>query len=262
MRNNFLLLQGGLGNQLFELFFSTAYILSFNQVKKVKVVSSLLGKYNTPRSLEVVPLMTNKLVDYRILESCFIDKIRLAKIIAKITGHETPLRVPFFGNVFDGYFQDHFSYKILNKEVLALVITIWREALLEEKFICQSSKSSLSHIRLGDMFTSRESAYNYLHERVRSLPNGAQLITDDEPLVNEFLNEYKSNRDFSLLSTVGFSAWEVLHLMTGFKSIYTNGSTLAFWGCILNGGKLESSNRHHNVLCKYLNRTAASHSNK
>lgn len=244
----FLLLQGGLGNQLFEIFYATALVLFENRNKTVNILTKFLSKYSTPRNLEVYPLLKSNLVNYELTEANSFANLRLAKIVSKILKRDLPISIPYLGTFLDGYYQHVQNYNKFDQEIISKIINEWRQILLSSGVIKFIQFEVISHIRLGDFFSSRELAYNFLIKRFESLPVGSDIITDDEDLIREFLVEKGLNQNYKIITTNGFDAWEVLALMTSYKKIYTNGSTLAFWACALSGGDLISTNFDHNSL--------------
>lgn len=231
---------GGLGNQLFQLFYAVCVSKEY-EISKVIINTSRLGSYDPPRVFELGNLELEQIFSAAIVESAsFISYCRIPKVLRKLRGKEIPVR---FGRrvIIDGYFQNSVSYKTFHPSVIQEClnsIKISFPSCQEDEMVMENT---LHHIRLGDgafLFNPQEEC-KFLEQYIKSF-SPKYIMSDKEDTVNKIGAKF-AKVPITIVNSYGLSAVELLNKMGSFKRIKTNGSTLALWASILYGRDLETS---------------------
>jgi len=231
---------GGLGNQLFQLFYALC-VSREAAISKVVLNTSLLHTYSPPRDFELGSL------DFGVLFDCDVSfshsrygSLRLPKVIRKLTGNENVLTVG--RRLFiDGYFQDVKSYRRFDIKDCQKSLFILRENYLGENHVAQFFRDKLHHLRLGDgaFLLDPDVEVGVLRSYLQS-ENPKYIMTDKESLVQKVGKEFLTV-PLNIVRTEGLSANKLLSNMGEFEEIKTNGSTLALWAAILYQREFEST---------------------
>jgi hypothetical protein len=241
-------LHGGLGNQLFQLF---AGRLEASPLRKAVVLcTQQLGQYAVRRHFELSALLPLAQLDCSVCaRPPTIVRARIPKILLRIGLQERALYVPGFGLIMDGYFQSPNFYDRYGLSSLASEIRFWLSLMpAPSQSNGALARSVLCHIRLGDFFPSQRMRADYVRKRVAEFPEPPMIITDDELLVGSELSKRGPAFANSLVSTKGMTGFEVLQIMRGYRHIVSNGSSLAFWAAALSARAFTSTNAAHVAL--------------
>ena len=241
-------LHGGLGNQLFQLIRGIAETRRLGS-SELRLYPDLLSRYARQQVIEV----SNLLELHRPIRVllCPIDRLaslRLPKIAARLSRKERAIRIPGYGTLLDGYFQTLEQYQDLDCGQLRSTLDRWRQFLVAEGILGSQNLPAVTHIRLGDFFRDKSTAWQFARYQLRRIARETALVTDDEETVGDLLRRWQLPFSVSLRSTRGLSAWKLLSILSQYKMIQTNGSTLAFWAAVLSRAHFESSNLEHVAL--------------
>ena len=247
------MLHGGLGNQLFQYFVAQAEAVG-RQSLELRVIPDVLVRYRTARNLEIMNLIDTSAAEPRVLllPVDLLALVRLPKIAKKLTGKESMMRMPGYGTLLDGYFQELRFFQRYDAVQLGIVLSDWRKMLAAQGLLQPSELPQITHVRLGDYFKSRSDARQFAYERIAGLRGATDLVTDQEDLVAEVLTEISLPFEVRLRPTATLSAWEFFQLLSTYKQVVTNGSSLAFWSAVLSGADFSTSNLEHMKIWKYL----------
>lgn len=249
MRRTIVVLHGGLGNQLFQLFVGEA--VARRTRSELALFDGVLARYAAPHVVEVGPLLPD--LDRRLCLTSFerlLARARLPKVRERLSGAESILQV---GSVFlvDGYFQQEPGrWQILPDEGRAIVEQ-WRAIL---RFPSPGAGSVIHHVRLRDFFRSAQDAEAHAEQRVHKAGPGV-FVTDDDALLRRVLARHGRLND--LIPSSGRSAWQALGEMARFATIETNGSTLAVWAALLGGCELRTTVEGHAAFARALGACAS-----
>jgi hypothetical protein len=180
-------------------------------------------------------------------------RMRVPKFVDRITGHQPIIRLLSGTSIVDGYFQSVAQYEHHEPRVMQARILDWRNWLRTIDLIRVPKRAQLVHIRLGDFHSSRQHAREFAIKRLAMAEAGADIISDDESLIEEAIARLRLRHELRVLPTANRDAWSVLKFMSGYKNIMTNGSTLAFWAAILAGATLQSTEDSHMALFSLIN---------
>lgn len=227
MCKNIFLLKGGLGNQLFIL-------LKVMTMKNESLIyTGMLDLYNTKRNVEIESFMYSS-NNVKKGSKLIIFFCRLLDIIGlkRLNLYKTTLH-------FD-YFQD-LSYE-------SQIVIIEKLKAIRQNFKYSKKDKDLIHIRLKDFNLDDNKIINFI-EGLKNF-NSSIIMTDDEDRIKILF----SKRGFTnkIHSTVNMNSVEVLEAMMSYKSIHSNGSTLAFWAALLSGCLFTSTvyilQRNYNMI--------------
>lgn len=223
---------GGLGNQLFQILYGRLFADCHDLI--LKEVHDLHYYHAFPRSGELVqgdsPSSWQRLV----------SAARVPKILHRLIGlPEAPWQLGR-STYLDAYFQNAEDYE----QYPADAIERHLQRLADELGIGPANKDlCLVHLRLGDFFTNRSAAKAHVFDRLKNLPVGARVMTNDELLLLEpDVVEAMGARGAELVSTKGMKAEEVLRTMAQYAYIDANDSTLTFWSSVLAGCNVKLCN--------------------
>lgn len=215
---------GGLGNQLFQLFYARLYGRAYGA--HLLEMHDLRYSHAFARSNEIAAAPAPSGFP------SLISALRLPKLATRVgfrrdavsIGHTTYL---------DGYFQHVADYNCFDDAAL-------REELLrlrEELGVAPAPAEGTGvHLRLGDFFSSEADVSAHLAERLARLPRGAAIITNDEErLATPQVAAMLIARGAQIVTTRTMSAEQVLRTLAGFAHVDGNDSTLLFWASVLSG---------------------------
>jgi hypothetical protein len=239
-------LHGGLGNQLFQ--YLLAKILLVNHpLYEIKIIDDLLSKYNVVRNFELSTILSGREVQsYR---ADWLIMLRLPKIMGRLlrTG-DSLVRIPYYGYIVDGYYQSVDSYLAFSDDSIASAIESIRSAVYEKNLLTHPLKNKIRHLRLTDFFESDQEARVYVRKCLAEIDSDLDFVTDQEDLLLDELKRFKSPFKVDLIPTSYMQAWDLVTLMSSYKQIFTNGSTLPMWVAILAKTELTTSNKNHSDL--------------
>ncbi len=215
---------GGLGNQLFQLFYARLYGRAHSA--RLFELHDLRYAHAFARSNELAAAPAPSGFPH------LVSALRLPKLATR-----TGLRrdaVTIWGTTYlDGYFQHVADYAAFDDTAL-------REELLhlrEELGVAPAPAEGTGvHLRLGDFFTSEADVTAHLAERLARIPSGAAIVTNDEQrLATPQVAALLRTRDARVVTTSAMSAEQVLRTLAGFAHVDGNDSTLLFWASVLSG---------------------------
>lgn len=239
-------LHGGLGNQLFQYLLAKTLTVKHPQYK-ILMVDEFLSKYEVARNFELTSILNNEELQY--CRANWLIRLRLPKVIARLLGgRESALRVPFCGYIVDGYYQSVESYNGFTDGLIANAIASMRAAVIERNILLKPLNPKVRHLRLTDFFRSAEDARSYVKQCLAEIDSDIDFVTDQEDLLLEELKSFNSQFKVNLVPTGHMKAWDLVTLMSSYREIVTNGSTLPMWVAILAKTELITSNKNHSDL--------------
>jgi hypothetical protein len=241
-----LVLHGGLGNQLFQYFLAKALKFKHPQYT-IFIVDDFLSKYDVARSFELSNIVKSE--DFQYSHASWIVRLRLPKVISRILGdREFALCLPCYGYIVDGYYQSVESYEGFPEYCIANTIASMRSAVIERNILLKPLNPKIRHLRLTDFFRNTEEARSYVKQCLAEINSDIDFVTDQEDLLLEELRNFKSPFKVNLVPTGHMKAWDLVTLMSSYREIVTNGSTLPMWVAILAKTELITSNKNHSNL--------------
>jgi len=246
-------LHGGLGNQLFQ-YFAAELECHGAESCQLHLYDNLLAQYASARTLELNPLLGRREASTPVIvgPSDALARLRLPKLWWKLSRRESVWRIPGYGVLVDGYFQDPRDLTRYPAAARADTLHRWRSALVAEQLLPPRMRQRVTHIRLGDFFHSTTEARKAAAIRLSRLQQATDLITDQERLVEEVLQDLQLPVATHLVPTASMSAWDLFRHFSSYEHIDTNGSSLAFWAATLANAKFNSTNPHHVEACRIL----------
>lgn len=228
---------GGLGNQIFQILY--ARLLAHGREPK------LIHDANYPHAFGLSTAFAGHPQPGSITR--LISGVRLPKLLdrARLSSRGT-FRV---GSTIyaDAYFQGTHFYSPFSVNAITREINRIRGELQIHPDVIVGDE--LHHIRLGDFFNDEQSQRTYLSKRFEELPAGAFIITNREDLVEEAIRSpLLTGQNLSVVPSASASADETLRLMSGYRTIVSNDSTLAFWAACLAGRRLVTPSPLLNAL--------------
>jgi hypothetical protein len=218
---------GGLGNQIFQVF----YALVNYQNNLI-----LLHDDRYPHGFKLSKSLSKNFTTNSKSYEYFFSHSRLLKLIEKFSSKQPILEI---GNTIylDGYFQKTKLYESIPIDILSFGIENLRHIFAINK---NPKRNSLCHIRLYDFFNTDHERLNAAQRRLTNLNDGTDFITTDDVLISEDPSCQKIiiKKNLNHITTSNYSAEDLLRLMSLYKIIESNDSTLAFWASVLNNGKL------------------------
>ena len=252
-KNVIIVLHGGLGNQLFQLFRGLTHLVEFPDYGII-FNEYFLNKYSVKREFELDPIASTSLSFRREKTANFFIKFRMAKVIKNIfSGKDFIISIINNHIIIDGYFQNKSDYQKIQKKTINEAIILLRKFTNENFLNSMKSKKEIHHIRLTDFFKNRNEATIFVSSYLKKITKNIDIITDDEDLL---CNEIKKNKlafNINIIPTKNFSSWELLKILSNYGVVNSNGSSLAFWGALLSGSILKTSNNEHQELFEFLN---------
>lgn len=221
---------GGLGNQIFQIF----YALSIRENERDRIYLQHLNYYKHKFSLEI-PTDSLGIKKPNLLQSIIMHS-RVIKLCEKF--HLNNGDFDFFGTrMLDGYFQCPYDYHHMRPNDLRDSLELLRKVF---GIKTPARKAGLIHLRLGDFFSREEEKIKQIHKSLDDAPLGFDIVTNEYDLLGktEFKDKLK-NKNLQIICTNGYSAHKLLLLMSNYKLIVSNGSTIALWAAILTKGSVE-----------------------
>lgn len=236
---------GGLGNQLFQIFYArlcaSARGVGYAELHDTRYA------HGFTRSTELHPAPLTATLFQR-----WISAMRLPKLALR-AGLISGEAVTFAGNAYlDGYFQREGDYTAFDADAVRREIAHLRDELRVDPEQ-PAVGPCLYHVRLGDFFGDRQSALDHAIERVGTLARNSVVITNQEDIfADAVVARSMAEKGCALIGTDGFSAENVIRLMSGYAEIVTNDSTLALWASVLGRRKTSFTDRRLSELHGFL----------
>ena len=215
---------GGVGNQLFQLFFGL-YLGSINNVA-IKIHHISLYKHGFKLSSEL-----NKFHKTNILET-FISNLRIPKISNRFFGGDEYILIQ--NKLYlDGYFQNADIYSYKNQQNILTCINHIRD--LYNANSIEKKKKKLLHLRVPDYINKQSDIYNFFRSSLDETKDKIEefdLITNRENELNKYIKDNKYY-NVGIMSTANMNNYDLLRFMGSYQSIHGTTSTLAFWAAII-----------------------------
>lgn len=227
------ILHGGFGNQLFQ------YLKAKLEQKKnlnsiLYLHTSCLKNYKVARAFELDSVISNK--DILVSQKKWFCRFRFLKLINRFLNQEIIFQFSSNVIVIDGYYQHLESYsKYTEKEILDVIHEI---SLKFQPNVKKIKKDRIIHLRLTDFFLDSESAYSYVITYLNEINSKSEIITDDDSLINKAIRYLGKEELLTIVKTSDLSPHKLIHLFSNYQSIYSNGSSLAFWASVINKSNL------------------------
>jgi hypothetical protein len=231
---------GGLGNQLFQVLYGR--LLAAKKNARLVCIHDLNYQHN----FELCNELNMNIIDVNWFDR-FVSASRIPKIISRCgLGESGRFSLP--KHIFlDSYFQDVLLFESFSASEIRQQLVNFRDELS-----VSGSKNNevLVHFRLGDFFNDETKVIEHVKSRLDNIDIGAAIITNQEevfqlPDIQQLLIE----KSCKFHSTLNFDAVDVLRLMTSYKEIKANDSTMVFWASVLGGADADFS---HPPLVKLL----------
>jgi hypothetical protein len=240
-----------LGNQLFQHFIGHQEA-RLRRVAEIQLLTDFVGQYKSAREIELAPLLQlDGSPRDRLCKADRLAKLRLPKVLWRLRGCESILQLPGYGVLVDGYFQDPPAFLRYPQSERLQLVKLWRDRLLQTGHLERPDRGHVNHIRLGDFFKTLSEARAYARERLMRLEPG-DVITDQEDLLHDELASLPPDRAMRVVPTGQLCAWDLMRLFSRYRSISTNGSSLAFWAAVLGRAEFQSSNSKHVEIWRQL----------
>ena len=258
MKNCYLELKGGLGNQLFQVQAGVYYAAINNLKLKVRLnestsrhKNSSISSFSSNSLMINPPKLIRETLDARLLQKT------IKKLTPTIRAHEInesiteiaihPSRVTDIkhnGNIIlNGYFQSAQIFSLsrslgLSLDPILLNESIWFKEMSKK---IEDENPILMHVRRGDYAASSQwgmLGMKYYQDAIDHIgPSNKRKIymfTDDFPVVHEELMNSKLHNRVELVSPPqGSTAAEILLLISRATNIVTANSTFSIWSALL-----------------------------
>lgn len=217
---------GGLGNQLFQVFFGRLFAREHGSSGPLVVHDD---RYPHRFQLsEQFGLSGAPVWNERVLSGLRIPKLISRTGIAKIDTFRL-----FNACYLDGYFQKPEQYTRFNDRLISDELRRLRHEFAIEG-CCD--RATLVHLRLGDFFGRESDEVSHLERRLDTIPTGSHVISNRDDLLSQ--DGYRAAlaaHDCLHIQTDGETPENILRLMCRYHVIESNNSTLAFWASVLSG---------------------------
>lgn len=226
---------GGLGNQLFQLFYARLY--ARDRRAPLRECHDIRYRHAFPRSGEldhaIEPGPATEL----------ISAFRIPKIMTRLKLGAGSLNL--LGTTFlDGYFQQPADYASFHDTALRRELIRLRTEL---GVAAVPDRDVGMHLRLGDFFSTDAALLDHLENRLRRLRAGVAIITNEEErLSTPAVASKLAAAGAYIVPTGDMTAEQVLRTLASFREVDGNESTLLFWASVLSGMHCEfrSPNLH------------------
>jgi len=216
---------GGLGNQLFQLFYGNL-ISQRNKHAAIIIVhdSSYSHKFSlAPELTEYETFGKYNAIRLLVLSRIFkiLEKVKINSGV--LTIHNTKFM--------DGYFQNPELYQDFDEKEIEFALNV-----LRKKFSIKNEKNieTLEHIRMADFFKNEAQRIEYLKERLKRVSNGSHILSTDDDLLNNIeIQKILKEKQCVTIDSLNKTASEIIEIMAKARSIISNDSTLAFWAAVL-----------------------------
>lgn len=233
---------GGLGNQLFQLF----YALLLSKLKPVRFIHDDKYKHGFDCALPKSEFLIN--VDGG---QKYLLQLKVPKVLKKIRLSEKEY-IRLFGNYYlDGYFQDLKKYICFDRGMMCEGIDLLRN-------ICGVNSDVknvfwLYHLRMGDFFFEEKEEIKYAESIISGVKEGGVVISNrDDLFCSGKLKDLCDIRGINYQPTAEYTPFKLLKYISGFHVINSNGSTLAFWAGLLGKKKVFLNHGELQDLYEYL----------
>lgn len=223
---------GGLGNQLFQVFYGRLLAEQEGAERLVRIHDARY-KHGFQGS-DIFGGLNDRTGGLR----SAISALRVPKVLTRLLpGSIEVLRLP--GTILiDGYFQRSGDYARFSRGKIASGIARIRD---EFGIVRGQGKGHLTHLRLGDFFTTEAAQVAHLNSRLDAIPAGGAIITNRDDLLRAALDNPVYRNRFEHIDTSDTTTEDLVRLMARYAVLDTNDSTLAFWASLLSGSELQLS---------------------
>jgi hypothetical protein len=233
---------GGLGNQLFQVFYGR--LISDLLQCELREVHDLRYAHKFERS--EVPAISPPPPIYQSI----VSSLRVPKILERVFGYQELPWKHGQDTYLDGYFQTEEVYRRFNESAIRKNL---QKLAVELTINPATDDDLLIHLRVGDFFKKRDEARLHIFNRLCDIPIKSVLITNDEDLLkDDELSKLMLSKQARLISTKGFSAVNVLRTISKHRNISANDSTLTFWAHVLAGTQVKFHDVRLSALAEYL----------
>jgi len=218
---------GGLGNQIFQVFYAL-----------VRHGDNLILVHDSryPHGFRLSNYFESHFAGPITISEMFICRLRIVKLIEKLSSLSPEIKL---GNTYilDGYFQKVDFYEQFSSNKLSLGLNKLKNIL---HINGELKKNVLCHIRLTDFYRTDAERIQAARKRLLVLQDETDFISSDDKLIfnDDICQSIIRDKNLIHLNTSGFSAEKVFRLMSEYKTIESNNSTLAFWASVLNNSDL------------------------
>jgi len=246
------ILQGGIGNQLFQLSFylylakarsrEKVYLYSGNVAQGALSSKELLMALSSSQKVKLFFGLRNYLVSPENFARA-INYGRRCRFFTKYISFEEFQEKPFFRDInnshkilFSGYFQDISVLEIVAEDLKEIITEKLLNVTLDLKNRLNLPKDFAAvHVRGGDYYTQKKELHRLgiLHKKffskIRELADDLPilLLTQDKKQITEMISDI--NPDFILDGSM-CSAFETLALLSDAKVMLGSNSSLSWWG--------------------------------
>ena len=170
------------------------------------------------------------------LRQRLISKLRLSKLIYKLSGFDGYPIYLFYDYYLDGYFQKTNQYEKYNlSDIRFTLLSIKKELKIKNYFL----NKNLYHFRLLDFFKSKEDEISHVISRIKECKPGSDIITNNQTVFQiKAINNLLKKNKLNLIDTDNLVSLEVLKIISQYKIVISNNSTIAFWGTLLSNSQL------------------------
>ena len=220
---------GGLGNQLFQIFYAIL-LRNRNSQARLTVIhdSNYSHRFELDRNLENAYSSGLGSIPY------VISNVRIPKIASRLLGREISFFKLMNYHFLDGYFQDVSRYRNFSETEISAAITELKKYLVPDLDKCERN-AVLHHFRLLDFFNSEDEELEYIKIQFSNLPQSASIMSNNDKLFNRpDIKRYLNDKKINHIETEGLASIDVLSLMMRYGTLHSNNSTLAFWAAIFN----------------------------
>lgn len=230
--NIYLRTHGGLGNQLFQVFYAKLVSETFGG--KIYVSHDTNYKHRFPLE-QRIPSLPGVELDLRSV-SRVLGRLRLPKVLEKL-GINSGVISSGSTMLLDGYFQRESDYSNFSLATIQQVLSEFREIFIRST---GGSSTLLYHLRLFDFFQNDEQRLAKAVEVIKNMPDGAALVSTDDTLIRESdeLVMLIQSKKINHILTSEYTSLCMLDLFSQYDRVVSNNSTLAFWGAVLGEGDL------------------------
>jgi len=224
---------GGLGNQIFQLYFtrllasklSIAEIVHYHEANYSRIAHweyPIAEEFSQPNFFEKLLL-----------------KLRLPQIIFRLgLSANEYLKL---GNyvIIDGYFQSLDDYQKFDRSSVVIQLKCLQKDLLPSNYKYTNREKTILHFRLGDFFKDTQQQIQFIETVIYQLEPGTDVISNRDDLFLEHPKyiQILHSRYSSYVHTEELSSLELFKLFSNYNKIISNGSTLALWASILSNAE-------------------------
>lgn len=220
-------LQGGLGNQMFQIAHAMA------QGWKYRVPTYFLNKSSTPMQAS----QPTKYLDNIYRSVHFVDKITKTKSVREKSWNEAAISVPCFKSIkFQGYFQSRKNFLGYDDEVRGIFTAPETfRVRVYKKYPALACRDVVSvHVRRGDYLTVSDIHpvvdLSYINKCLDSTELGSKvfIFTDDKKWAKEQFSSHQAT------IAEGLEDFEEMWMMSLCRTNIISNSSFSWWGAFLN----------------------------